>query len=484
MFPAPLPQRYSFEAIDWNGQSQKVGYVATSEEDALAQLAAWRFREPRLLDARPLRGKERPEVALHEALKDPMVGPDWLPHLWAIPASVAFTPRSSKSLRVRFARGNRDFTLAQPHIRINLRPNGGVRVGVGSADLLRQLDPETPRVMEQLGWQKPQTKYYRDYYRIFAPGWNLTFCLHKAIHALAVATGIGPNEWFTMDTPSLAVPENFRHFEHVEEDGKQIYRVPPGGIEGDLEVSAGAEPHIHLPAPAPVAATTVTARTTDPAGLPESESSNMTDSSYTALLFIVDRSGSMRGIRDDMVGGLSTILEQQKAQPGLLTVDVVTFDDRVEFTHKMANPDSVEVTLEPRGGTALHDAIGMAVNDFAERIDALPEHAKPQTIQVVVVTDGHENQSVEYSSEQVRQLISEKQADQRWDFVFLGANQDAVTTGGRLGFREDAAMTFSPRGSEIGHATASMSRYINDRRRGQRQGFTGEERARSEGQGQ
>lgn len=208
----------------------------------------------------------------------------------------------------------------------------------------------------------------------------------------------------------------------------------------------------------------------------------MTDNNYTALLFIIDRSGSMKRIKDDMIGGLDSLLQEQRAMPGLLTIDMVHFDNQVEFTHRMASPEQVSITLEPRGSTALHDAIGTGVNDFAQRINALPEHAKPETIQVVVVTDGYENASVEYSADQIRELINEKQGDPRWDFVFLGANQDAVTTGGRLGFRADAAMTFSPASSEVNNATTSTSRYLRDRRRGERLGFTGEEREASNGE--
>lgn len=210
------------------------------------------------------------------------------------------------------------------------------------------------------------------------------------------------------------------------------------------------------------------------------EDSDTAAHEYTALLIIIDQSGSMGRIRDDMVGGLRSLLDEQKRLPGRLSVDMVRFDHTIEFSHKMAEPDNVEITIDPRGQTALHDAIGLGINDFAQRIDALPEGDAPTAIQVVVVTDGAENSSKEYSAEQVRELITRKQADARWDFVFLGANQDAVTTGGRLGFRQDASMTFSPRGSEVRRTTRSMSRYMHDRRSGQRHGFTDTERSRSE----
>jgi hypothetical protein len=207
----------------------------------------------------------------------------------------------------------------------------------------------------------------------------------------------------------------------------------------------------------------------------------MTDKNYTALLFIVDRSGSMQGIRDDMVGGLTTLLEDQKGLPGFFTIDMVQFNDTVDTVHQMASPENVAITLEPGGGTALYDAIGIGVNGFIQRIAALPEHAKPQAIQVVVVTDGAENSSTEYTAQQVKALITDKQSDDCWDFIFLGANQDAVVAGGELGFREDASMTFVARGDKVHEMNQATSRYIRDRRSGTREGFSTDERGRSAG---
>jgi len=208
----------------------------------------------------------------------------------------------------------------------------------------------------------------------------------------------------------------------------------------------------------------------------------MPDTHYTALLFVIDRSGSMSKIRDDMVGGLTTLLDEQKNLPGFVTVDIVQFDNAIETVCEMASPEDVTISLEPRGGTALHDAIGFGVNGFAQRINALPEHAKPQAVQVIVVTDGHENASREYSAAQVKDLVTAKQADPTWDFLFLGANQDAVLAGGALGFASDASMTFAASGPQVSQASSATSRYIRDRRSGSRQGFSPDERRRSTGE--
>lgn len=202
----------------------------------------------------------------------------------------------------------------------------------------------------------------------------------------------------------------------------------------------------------------------------------MTDPNYSALLLVIDRSGSMSTIRDDMVGGLTELLEDQAAEPGMLTVDIVTFDTEVVRTHSMANPLGVTIELDPRGGTALHDALGIAVSQFGATLAALPEHARPSTVQVVVVTDGHENSSKEWTADAVRQLVRQQIETYGWDFVYLGANQDAVLTASTLGFDADSSMTYTAAKVGVDKMTVSTSRYLKDARSGSRKGFTEEER--------
>ena len=181
----------------------------------------------------------------------------------------------------------------------------------------------------------------------------------------------------------------------------------------------------------------------------------MTDPNYTAMLLVIDRSGSMDTIRDDMVGGLTAMLAQQAAEPGILTVDIVTFDTEIELQCTMSNPSDVAIVLEPRGGTALFDAIGMSVTGFGRTLAALPEHARPETVQVVVVTDGEENSSRKFSSRAVRALVTQQKEKYSWDFVFLGTNQDAVMAGQHLGFDAGSSMTFAPGAAGVSTMTGS-----------------------------
>ncbi len=204
----------------------------------------------------------------------------------------------------------------------------------------------------------------------------------------------------------------------------------------------------------------------------------MTENTSTHLIVIVDRSGSMSSIRDDMVGGLQEFLDRQRELPGELTIDWVQFDNTAEFVHRGAAAADVTVALEPRGGTALYDAIGLALNDFTARYDAMPTAARPANVQVVIVTDGEENSSTEYSTETVRGLIGANSA-RGFEFVYLGANQDAVLVARDIGIRADAAMSFAPRGAASRRSMEHLNRFTTDVRSARRAGFTDVERETS-----
>ena len=202
----------------------------------------------------------------------------------------------------------------------------------------------------------------------------------------------------------------------------------------------------------------------------------MTDPNYHALLIVLDRSGSMSGIQQEMQNGLQTLIDEQAKEPGLLTVDLVQFDNVIEAVYVMQDAKSVQVSLEPRGGTALYDALGTAINGFSKSIGDLPQHARPSKVTLVAVTDGAENSSQEYDLATVRQLVRQKQEHESWETVFLGANQDAVLSGQRLGFQSDASMTFETNAGGVQAMAESTSRFIRDARHGKRKGFTETER--------
>lgn len=202
----------------------------------------------------------------------------------------------------------------------------------------------------------------------------------------------------------------------------------------------------------------------------------MTDPNYTAMLLVIDRSGSMSTIRDDMVGGIETLLRDQATQPGMLTVDVVTFDDTAEWQHSFADPADVTIELVPRGSTALFDALGGAIGHFGQKLADLPEHARPGVVTVVVVTDGEENASREWTAATVSAEVHRQRDVYGWDFVFLGANQDAALSAGRIGIDPGAALNYAASAPAVSATNANLGRYLSDLRAGTKKDFTDEER--------
>ena len=171
------------------------------------------------------------------------------------------------------------------------------------------------------------------------------------------------------------------------------------------------------------------------------------DDHLTEIVLLVDRSGSMENIRDDAIGGINAFLSDQRREPGRATITLVLFDDEYLVVERAADIGDVapltRQTFVPRGTTALLDAWGRAMAETSERVNKLPEDEQPDDVVFVVVTDGYENASKEYSRDVVFRRVDRLTDDEGWRFVYLGANQDAVAEGTKLGVRQDSAMTFS-----------------------------------------
>lgn len=166
----------------------------------------------------------------------------------------------------------------------------------------------------------------------------------------------------------------------------------------------------------------------------------------TELVFILDRSGSMAGLESDTIGGFNSMLERQKEIEGEAIVTTVLFDDQYELLHdRIAIEDIRPLTGEQyyvRGCTALLDAIGRTIQKIGNVQKYMAPERRAEKVIVVITTDGLENASQEYSRERVCQMIEEEQQKYGWEFLFLGANMDAVSEGARLGIRADRAVTY------------------------------------------
>ena len=177
------------------------------------------------------------------------------------------------------------------------------------------------------------------------------------------------------------------------------------------------------------------------------------------IVVIVDRSGSMSSIKEDAQGGLNSFIEEQKKVEGGANLTIVEFDTMVDTVcDRVDLNEAQEYVLSPRGGTALLDAIGLVIsNDLKYKAED-----DGKTI-VVVVTDGGENSSREWKRDDIFKLINERK-EQGWEFMFLAANQDAISTATHYGFDANASASFDNSAKGVAHAFGMSSLYSTELR--------------------
>ena len=165
----------------------------------------------------------------------------------------------------------------------------------------------------------------------------------------------------------------------------------------------------------------------------------------TELVFVIDRSGSMGGLEPDTIGGFNATLEQHRQADGEAIVSTVLFDHETIVLHDRVDIDKVqpmtEADYQVRGMTALLDAVGGSIRHIERVQSYLPEDFRAEHVIFVITTDGYENASKKYSYDQVRHMIEMKK-EAGWEFLFLGANIDAVSEAARIGISADRAATY------------------------------------------
>jgi hypothetical protein len=212
----------------------------------------------------------------------------------------------------------------------------------------------------------------------------------------------------------------------------------------------------------------------------------MTNPQRALVAVLLDRSGSMESIKSDTEGGFNAFIAAQRSETLDIRVTLAQFDTQYEVVY--ANRPAADVPLlelQPRGMTALYDAVGRLVTDVGAELAALPEDQRPGRVTVVVLTDGHENSSQEWTHTAVSEVIRRQERDYAWEFVFLGANMDAVAIGRGLGFAADRSLTYAPDGDSVGSTWAATTAYVARRNAapvGERvAGFSDEDRAAARG---
>lgn len=167
----------------------------------------------------------------------------------------------------------------------------------------------------------------------------------------------------------------------------------------------------------------------------------------TELVFILDKSGSMAGLEKDTIGGFNSMLQKQKALDGQCRITTVLFDNRYELLHDRIDIRAVGLMTEKEyqvgGSTALLDALGLTIQKLVSVQKNTAEEYRAGKVMFVIITDGEENSSREFSADRVKKMI-ETEKKYGWEFVFLGANIDAVETAGRFGISADRAVDYVP----------------------------------------
>ena len=171
------------------------------------------------------------------------------------------------------------------------------------------------------------------------------------------------------------------------------------------------------------------------------------------ITIILDRSASMSSVAKDTIDGFNDFVAKQKKLPVETTLNLVQFDDEYEVVHDGIPIQEVPLlddqTFVPRGSTALLDAIGKAIDAKGERLALLPEDQRPAKVVVVIITDGYENSSTQFNWKEIQERITHQRDTYKWEFLFLGANQDAIATATSVGIRGKSSLSYvsSPKGT-------------------------------------
>ena len=181
----------------------------------------------------------------------------------------------------------------------------------------------------------------------------------------------------------------------------------------------------------------------------------------TEIISILDRSGSMGMLVSDTIGGYNSFLADQKKLDGECKVTTVLFDDRYEELYSAVDIKNVkDLTSKEyfvRSTTALYDAIGRATTSAGARFAKMSESDRPDKVIVLIITDGFENASKEFTLSQIKEMIQHQESKYSWEFVYLGANQDAFDVGSSMGMKMSNVATYAATSTGTTTAYAGFS---------------------------
>lgn len=196
----------------------------------------------------------------------------------------------------------------------------------------------------------------------------------------------------------------------------------------------------------------------------------MTKPNSTFIGIVIDRSGSMSGLRTDVIGGFNQFLADQKKIPGYARVTMTQFDHEYKVLYSNVSITEVQPltpeTYEPRGSTALLDAVGRTVNSIGAHLASLKESDRPNQVIMLIMTDGEENSSVEFNLDQIKSMIEHQRSKYQWEFVFIGANQDSFASASALGMNANNSYTYAANSVGVQNLFAATSKGMTSYRGG------------------
>lgn len=186
----------------------------------------------------------------------------------------------------------------------------------------------------------------------------------------------------------------------------------------------------------------------------------------TRIVYIIDRSGSMSGKETDVIGGFNSFIKEQKNHPGEASMVLVQFDHEYGPINTWDNiqevPELDNKSYSPRGTTALLDAVGRTIDDQGNDLSLIAERERPDKVIILIMTDGFENASRDYTKQKVKKMISHQSENYQWKFVFLGAGQDSFAEANSIGIPAAMTANYKPSAEGIKSMYDSTSCMVKD----------------------